>query len=189
MSPTDRPKIKLPRRFCWLPTTTTATTRRRLFEPRKAKRKLAASKGGKKEEEKRQQRPFSRQKVEKNGRMLGKCCVVDGATNKSVGRQQQNIWRTGRRPRKCFPIFSTFFFSQRIGVCSVATSAAEQKMLFHPGGGKSLHALFLSSFSCQPFSAPIPSTLCQLKQATGTNNGSSSPRPYTGHMLHLCQPE
>ena len=77
---------------------------------KKSKEEAFGVKMGKREEEKRQQRPFSRQKVEKNGRMLGKCCVVDGATNKSVGRQQQNIWRTGRRPRKCFPIFSTFFF-------------------------------------------------------------------------------
>ena len=144
----------------------------------------------------KQRGSFRRQNGEKkkkksgsSGHFLDKKSRKMDACSESVGRQQQNIWRTGRRPRKCFPIFSTFFFSQRIGVCSVATSAAEQKMLFHPGGGKSLHALFLSSFSCQPFSAPIPSTLCQLKQATGTNNGSSSPRPYTGHMLHLCQPE
>jgi hypothetical protein len=76
---------------------------------------------------------------------------------------------------------NVFLFSQLSKdcelVCSVATSATQQKMLFHPTPGKSLHALFLSSFSCRAMSAVFCSHsvhLFHLKQTAGTNNGSSS---------------
>ena len=107
MSPTDRPKIKLPRRFCWLPTTTTATTRRRLFEPRKAKRKLSASKWGKEKKKSGSSGHF----LDKKSRKMDACS--ESAASSTVQQTKASAGNNKTFGGRAADRGNVFLFSQR----------------------------------------------------------------------------